>query len=116
MAGNDARDDEVYGPIVVKRAVYEEGLRLADDEKAGRTGGDKCFWVAERKRDERKEAGDQAGAAYWDEVREFAFEYDVCRDKETEIIILEEGETFDFTKGEVIRPDKNQPRNRKENQ
>jgi hypothetical protein len=116
MAADDALDDEVYGPIVVKRAVYEEGLRLADDEKAGRTKGDKCFWVAERKANERKAAGDEAGAAYWNEVREFAFEYDVCRDKETEIIVLEEGETFDFKKREVIRPDKNPPRSHTGNQ
>jgi hypothetical protein len=92
-------DDElpVFGPIVVRRAVYDAGMKLYEDEKAGRIGDQKCFWVAERKAEECTKAGDKEGAAFWWAVNTFTFEYDVCMDKETKLVILEEGETYQPT-------------------
>jgi hypothetical protein len=90
-------DDDlpVFGPIVVRRAVYDAGIKLYEDEKAGRIGDQKCFWVAETKAEECTAAGDEQGATFWWAVRTFTFEYDVCRDKESKLVILEEGEVYE---------------------
>ncbi len=89
-----APDDElpVFGPMVVRRAVYDAGMKLYEAEKAGQS--EKCFWVAERKAEACTAAGDIQGAAFWWDVKTFTFEYDVCRDKGTKLVILEEGETY----------------------
>ena len=91
---SDDDDLPVFGPIVVRRAVYDAGIKLYEDEKAGRAGDQKCFWVAEKKAQECEAAGDKEGAAFWWAVRTFTFEYDVCKDKETKLVILEEGEVY----------------------
>jgi hypothetical protein len=90
----------VFGPIVVKRAVYDAGIKLYEDEKAGRIGDQKCFWVAEGKARDCEAAGDKEGAAFWWKVQSFTFEYDVCMDKETKLVILEEGETYELLEDE----------------
>jgi hypothetical protein len=90
----DDNDLPVFGPIVVKRAVYDAGMKLYEDEKAGSIGDQKCFWVAEQKAKECTAAGDTEGAAFWWAVQSFTFEYDVCMDKETKLVVLEEGEVY----------------------
>jgi hypothetical protein len=90
-------DVPVFGPIVVRRAVYDAGIKLYEDEKAGRIGDQKCFWVAEKKAEECTAAGDTQGAAFWWAVQNFTFEYDVCKDRETKLVVLEEGETYEPT-------------------
>jgi hypothetical protein len=94
MAADDYDDAGRYEQIVVKRAVYEAGLKLYEDEKAGRLDGDKCFWAAERRAEEYEAAGKTEDAVFWRAVQSFAFEYDVCMDKETKLVILEEGEVY----------------------
>jgi hypothetical protein len=92
---DDDIDPPVYGPIVVRRAVYDAGMKLYGSEKAGQT--DKCFWEAERKAEECAKAGDKEGAAFWWAVKTFTFEYDVCMDRGTKLVILEEGEIYEPT-------------------
>jgi hypothetical protein len=113
MADIDDERDDIPAVIAVRRAVYDEGMRLYEDEKAGRLGGDKCFWAAERKAEVCKAAGDEAGSAFWREVQKFLFEYDVCAEDQTKVVILEAGETYDYKNLKVIRPGNDPPRNDK---
>jgi hypothetical protein len=92
-------DEDDQGPIVVRRPVYEAGIKLEAQETAG---GIQSFDEAEAKMDECKAAGKTGDAAFWKEV------YDFCMTREsvaagTEVIILEEGERYDYGLGKVIR-------------
>ena len=94
---DDEEDDQ--GPIVVRRPVYEAGIRLEEAEAAG---GIQSFDEAEARMDESKAAGKTDEAAFWKEV------YDFCMTREgvaadTEVIILEEGETYNWNVGKVER-------------
>jgi hypothetical protein len=105
---DDALDE---GPVVVKRAAYDAGMKLEAEEKAGKGT---AFTIAEDKATACREAGDTAGAAFWDEVFRFTMTRE-CVAAGTETIILEEGETYDYDNEEVIRAGTNQPRNDREN-
>ena len=92
-------DEDDQGPIVVRRPVYEAGIKL---EQAEAAGGIQSFDEAEAKMDECKAAGKTEEAAFWKEV------YDFCMTREsvaadTEIVILEEGETYNWNVGKVER-------------
>ena len=92
-------DEDDQGPIVVRRPVYEAGIKL---EQAEAAGGIQSFDEAEAKMDECKAAGKTEEAAFWKEV------YDFCMTREgvaadTEIVILEEGETYNWNVGRVER-------------
>ena len=86
--------DDDAGPVVVKRAAYDAGMKLEAEEKAGKGT---AFTVAEDKARNCREAGDMTGAAFWDEVYQFTMTRE-CVDAGTEIIILEEGESYDGEK------------------
>jgi hypothetical protein len=101
-----ADDDPGEGPVVVRRAAYDAGMELEADEKAGKGT---AFRIAEDKATACREAGDTAGAAFWDEVFRFTMTRE-CVAAGTETIILEEGETYDYENEEVIKPGTNQPR------
>ena len=101
-----ADDDLAEGPVVVKRAAYDAGMKLESEEKAGKGT---AFTIAEDKATACREAGDTAGASFWDEVFRFTMTRE-CVAAGTEIIILEEGETYDYDNEEVIRPGTNPPR------
>lgn len=103
MANNDAGDD--IGPVVVRRAAYDAGMTLEAEEKAGQGT---AFTRAEDKAAQCREAGDEAGAAFWTEVYQFTMTRE-CVDAGTQIIVLEEGETYDYENEEVIRSPKNSP-------
>ena len=100
-----ADDDLGEGPVVVKRAAYDAGMKLEAEEKAGKGT---AFTIAEDKATACREAGDTAGAAFWDEVFQFTMTRE-CVAAGTEIIILEEGETWDDDEGKVIKLRKNPP-------
>ena len=94
---DDLEDDP--GPIVVRRPVYEAGIKL---EAAEAAGGIQSFDEAEARMDEHKAAGRTDDAAFWKEV------YDFCMTREsvaadTEVIILEDGETYNWNVGKVER-------------
>ena len=100
-----ADDDPGEGPVVVKRAAYDAGMKLEAEEKAGKGT---AFSNAEDKATACREAGDTAGAAFWDEVFRFTMTRE-CVAAGTETIILEEGETWDDDEGKVIKLRKNPP-------
>ena len=107
MADDDAGD----GPVVVKRAAFDAGMKLEAEEKAGKGT---AFTIAEDKAKTCREAGDTAGAAFWDEVFRFTMTRE-CVAAGTETIILEDGETYDYEEEKVIRPGMNPPRSDTEN-
>jgi hypothetical protein len=101
-----ADDDLDEGPVVVKRAVYDAGMKLEAEVDGGADGP--AFSNAEDKATACRAAGDTAGAAFWDEVFRFTMTRE-CVAAGNEIIILEEGETWDDDEGKVIKLRKNPP-------
>lgn len=96
----DYDDDEREGPVVVRRPVYDAGMKLEAKVKAGDLPP---FETARAEAAKFREAGNSGDAAFWTEV----FDFLMWRESvgaETETIILEEGETWDADEGEVIRP------------
>lgn len=92
-------DEEDQGPIVVRRPVYEAGIKLEAEEDAGRI---QSFVEADARMEEARTAGKTDESAFWKEV------YNFCMTREsvaadTEVVILEEGERYDFETGKVIR-------------
>jgi hypothetical protein len=110
MAYNED-DDLQEGPVVVRRAVYDAGMKLEDEVKAGASGP--AFENAREKVHECHAAGDAAGEKWWEELFKFLM-WRECVAAGTETIILEEGETYDYDKEEVIRAGTNQPRSDKD--
>lgn len=101
----DYDDEEREGPVVVRRPVYEAGMKL---EAAAKTG-DPAFETARDKAAELRAAGKTDDAAFWDEI----FQFLMTRESvgaEAETIILEQGETYDWDEGEVIRHGSDQRR------
>ena len=106
------QEDLSEGPVVVKRAVHDAATQYeAEVEAAGRGP---AFEEAREKVHECHAAGDAAGAAWWEEIFKFLM-WRECVGSGTEIIILEEGETYDYEEEKVIRPGTNQPRSDTEN-
>src|SRR5271170_7987687 len=103
MADDDALDK---GPVIVRRMIYDAGMKLEAEVDAGSRGP--AFSNAEDKATACREAGDAAGAAFWDETFRFLMTRE-CVDAGAETIILEAGETYDYDNEEVIRPGTNQP-------
>jgi len=108
MTENDTLDE---GPVVVRRVVYDAGMKLEAEVDAGGEGP--AFSNAEDKATACREAGDTAGAAFWDETFRFLMTRE-CVAAGTETLILEEGETYDYDEEKVIRPGTNQPRSDKD--
>jgi hypothetical protein len=105
-------DDLNEGPVVVRRPVYDAGMKLEAEVTASTDGP--AFEKARQKVHECSAAGDAADAAWWEEI----FRFLMWRESVaagTETIILEDGETYDYENEEVIRTGTNQPRNDGEN-
>ena len=62
-------DDDTPGPVVVRRAAYDAGMKLEAEGKAGVHGP--AFETARDKAAEYRAAGDAPGAAFWEEVFNF---------------------------------------------
>src|SRR6266849_3302742 len=95
--------DDQEGPVVVRRAAYDAGMKLEADVKAG-TGP--AFEIARTQAAEFRAAGKTEDAAFWNEI----FQFLMTRESvgaETKTIILEEDESYDYVEGEVIRPGRN---------
>jgi len=99
-------DTEREGPVVVRRAAYDAGMKLESQRKAGDPN---AFDMAQEKAAEFRAAGKTEDAAFWNEVYQFLMERESVG-AETETIVLEEGETYDWNEGEVIRSDSDLPR------
>ena len=102
--------DDDPGPVVVKRAAYDAGMKLESEVKAG---DPPAFETARDKAAEFRAVGKTEDAAFWQEVYQFLMTRESVG-AETEIIILEEGETYDFDEGEVIRRGTDRPRSGKD--
>jgi len=101
-------DDEMPGPVVVGRAAYDAGMKLEAEVKAGVRGP--AFENARDKALKYRAAGDAPGAAFWEEV----FNFLMWRESvaaATDIVILEQGDTWDAEARKVIRPRVRPPRN-----
>jgi hypothetical protein len=97
-------------PVVVRRPAYDAGMKLEAEVKAG---AGPAFEMARSRAAEFRAAGKADDAAFWQDV----FDFLMTRESvgaETEIIILEEGETYDYDEGEVIRPGSDRPRSDKD--
>ena len=99
-------DDLSEGPVVVKRAVYDAGMKLEAAVEAGASGP--AFETARAKVHECQAAGDTADAAWWEEIFRFLM-WRECAPAGSETIILEDGETYDYDNEQVIRAPKNPP-------
>jgi hypothetical protein len=93
MVSDDGND-----PVVVRRAVYDAGIKLRAE-----FGGDRMQAMerAQEKVRECKAAGDETGAAFWNSAWSYLMDAETAR-AGYETIILEEGESYDADEGEVI--------------
>src|SRR6266853_1078506 len=92
--------DMGWGPMVVRRAVYDEGTKMLDAAPAGE--GD-TFETARGIGDDHKAAGEADKAAFWYEVAEY-LEWRASVAEGVETIILEDGEERDAEARKQIRP------------
>ena len=92
-------DQEREGPVVVRRAAYDVGMKLESQFKAG---DPPSFETARDKAAEFRAAGKPDDAAFWNEIYQFLMERESVG-AEVETIILEEGETYDWNEGEIRR-------------
>src|SRR5581483_2109667 len=100
---NDSEDDDYRSAslIVVQRQHYEAGMEVLKTAALG----NEAFAAAEKRRDECRAQGDEAGAAFWNSVWSFLMNKAVVA-AGAEAVILEEGEEWDAEKEKVIRPRK----------
>ena len=103
-------DQEREGPVVVRGPVYDAGMRLERETSAG---DPPAFETARDKAAEFRAAGKAQDAAFWNEVFQFLMEREGVG-AQAETIILEEGESYDWNEGEVIRSGTDQPRTRRD--
>ncbi len=87
-------------PIVVTRRVFNAGKEMLAEVEAGATGP--AFENAREKAAQCRAAADGIGAAFWDDVFNYLMEREAAG-AGTEIVILEEGESYDFETGKVVR-------------
>src|SRR5437867_884203 len=100
-------DDDQEGPVVVRRAAYDAGMKLEDQVKAGARGP--AFETARIRAAECEAAGKTGDAAFWTEIYDFLMTRESVG-AETEIVILEDGDSYDWSEGEVIRRGIDRPR------
>lgn len=95
-------DDQNEGPVVVRRAAYEEGNRLYDWVEAQGQGAHIAFDTAEEKAAAFREAGDAISAGFWREVFDFLmWRESVAAHVPT--IVLEDDEIWDYASGKIIK-------------
>jgi hypothetical protein len=109
MFDNDS-DELREGPVVVRRPVYDAGMKLEDKVKAGERGP--AFENAREKVHACHAAGDADGEKWWEEVFNFLM-WRECVAAGVDTVILEEGETWDDDEGTVISPPKNPPQSQR---
>ena len=109
MLYNDS-NEVPEGPVVVRRPVYDAGMKVEAEVKAGASGP--AFENARVKVHECHAAGDAAGEKWWEEVFNFLM-WRACVAAGVDTVILEEGETWDDDEGKVIKPRKNPPQSQR---
>ena len=97
-------DDEVpgdmeWGPIIVRRPVYDDGMKMLDAAPAGE--GD-TFETARGIADDHKAAGEEDKAKHWYAVAEY-LQSRACAAAPVKVVVLEEGEEWDRDRGKKIK-------------
>jgi hypothetical protein len=92
-------DDLGLGTIVVRRPVYDEGMKLLDLAPAGE--GD-TFETARGIADDHKAAGEEDKAEHWYAVAVY-LETRACAAAGAPMVVLEEGEEWDSLRGKKIK-------------
>jgi hypothetical protein len=92
-------DDLGLGTIVVRRPVYDEGMKLLDAAPAGE--GD-TFETARGIADDHKAAGEEDKAEHWYAVAVY-LETRACAAAGAPVVVLEEGEEWDPDRGKKIK-------------
>lgn|SRR5208282_3422992 len=100
---DDERADAMgWGPIIVRRPVYDEGMKMLD--KAAPEDG-AVFETARGMAQDCEVAGDEDKAAYWTEVAVF-LEWRAAVAKGVKVIVLEKGEEWDREKWKKVKSKK----------
>ena len=107
MVDYDDSDDLDEGPVIVRRAAYDEGRRLYASVAAEGQGAHVAFDIARGKAATCRAAGDATGAGFWMEVFNFLmWRETVGGDVPT--IVLEEGEICDQATSKIRKSDSQQ--------
>lgn len=99
----DLEDDEdglSAGPVVVRRAIYDETEKL---RAAREPGAPSAVTIAAGRMQDYQDKGDSAKAALWGAIHHYLMELE-CSKADAPTIILEEGETWDWQQEKVITP------------
>jgi hypothetical protein len=92
-------DDLGWGPIIVRRRAYDQGMKLLD--AAGPNDGP-GFETARGVAQDFELAGEADKAAHWTEVAEF-LQWREAVAKGTEVVVLEDGEEWDRERRKKIK-------------
>ena len=98
----DLEDDEdglSAGPVVVRRAIYDETEKLRAEREPG---GPSAVYIASGRMQTYQDEGDTENAALWAAIYHYLMELD-CSKPDAPLVILEEGETWDWQQEKVIR-------------
>jgi hypothetical protein len=92
-------DDLGWGPIIVRRPVYDEGMKMLDAAPAGE--GD-TFETARGIADDHKAAGEKDKAEHWYAVAAY-LQGRASAAEGVQVVVLEEGEEWDHDRGKKIK-------------
>ena len=107
MVDFDDSDDPDEGPVIVRRAAYDEGRRLYAAVEARGQGAHVAFDIARDKAAACRASGDALGAGFWSEVFDFLmWRETVGGDVPT--IVLEDDEVWDQATGKIRKSNSQQ--------
>ena len=92
-------DDLRWGPIIVRRPVYDEAMKMLD--KSAPEDGP-LFETVRGIAQDCKASHEDDKADYWNEMAEF-LEWRESVAEGTEVVVLEEGEEWDHDRGKKIK-------------
>src|ERR1700691_4437431 len=97
-------DDEIPdqlegGPIIVRRPVYDEGMKLLAAAPAGEGN---TFETARGIADDHKGAGEKDKAEHWYAVAVY-LQSRACAAAPVKVVVLEDGEEWDQDRGKKIK-------------
>jgi hypothetical protein len=99
---DDDEDGLSAGPVVVRRAIYDETEKLQAEREPGAPSS---VTIAAGRAQSYQDEGDNANAALWGEIHHYLMELECVR-ADASIIILEAGETWDWQLEKVVGPTK----------
>jgi hypothetical protein len=100
MVDCDDSDNLDEGPVIVRRAAYDEGRRLYASVEAQGQGAHVAFDIARDKAAACRAAGDALAAGFWTEVFDFLMERETVGG-DVPTIVLEDDEVWDEATGQI---------------